>query len=658
MSLHSGNAQLKRVLLAAAICLSSSLALAHSAFAQSGAVQSAPSPLPFPAQIPAARDTPYPGLLTLSVDATDLDRRIFKVRQQIPVSGPGPMTLLFPRWLPGKHWAAGELHALAGLIITAGGQRLEWSRDPVEMGAFHVVVPAGAERLDLEFQYLSPTAGDQGRIVVTPEMMNVQWNNMALYPAGYFTRQIRIQPSIRLPENWTYGVALETESVKDGVVTFKPVGFDTLVDSPMFAGRWGRKIDLDPGGRSRVTLNVFADDPELLEASPQQIALHRAVVAQADRLFGARHYDHYDFLLALSDRLGGIGVEHQRSSENGTLPRYFLDWDRVPSARELLPHEYTHSWNGKYRRPADLWTPDFTTPMRDSLLWVYEGQTQYWGQVLSARSGLLSRQDALDGLALTAATYDYRVGRAWRQMSDTTNDPIIAARRPLPWTSWQRSEDYYSEGLLIWLDADTLIRELSGGKKSLDDFARAFFGVNDGDWGQLTYRFEDVVATLNAVQPYDWSGFLKTRLASHGPGAPLDGVARGGYRLVYAEKPTAYFIGNETRRKITDLTFSLGVSVNREGEVTAVQWDGPAFKAGLVDGEKIVAVNGVAFDGDRLKAAVTAAKGSAAPLELIIKSGDRYRVTAIPYHDGLRYPRFERVAGAPDRLGDILAAKR
>ena len=639
---------MKSVLFAAAISLSSTLADA----------QSAPQPLPPAAPAPAARDIPYPGLLKLSVDATDVERRIFRVREQIPVAAPGPMTLYFPRWLPGKHWQAGELHALAGLVITAGGARVEWTRDPVEMGAFHIDVPPGAASLELEFQYLSPTAPDQGRIVVTPEMMNVQWNNMALYPAGYFTRQIRIQPSIRLPEGWSYGVALEPESAKDGVVTFRPVTFDTLVDSPMFAGRWSRKIDLDPGGRSRVTLNVFADDPDLLEATPRQIELHRAMVAQADRLFGARHYDHYDFLFALSDRLGGIGVEHQRSSENGALPRYFLDWDRIPSARELLPHEYTHSWNGKYRRPADLWTPDFTTPMRDSLLWVYEGQTQYWGQVLAARSGLLSRQDSLDGLALTAASYDYRVGRAWRQLSDTTNDPIIAARRPLPWTSWQRSEDYYSEGLLIWLDADTLIRELSGGKKSLDDFAKAFFGVNDGDWGQLTYRFEDVVAALNAVQPYDWAGFLKARLSSHGPGAPLEGLTRGGYRLVYTDKPTAYFTGNEARRKVTDLTFSLGLAVNRDGEVTSVQWDGPAFKAGLVDGEKIIAVNGLAFDGDKLKEAITDAKGAAAPMELIIKSGDRYRIVQVGYHDGLRYPRLERLAGVPDRLGDIITARK
>jgi predicted metalloprotease with PDZ domain len=296
--------------------------------------------------------------------------------------------------------------------------------------------------------------------------------------------------------------------------------------------------------------------------------------------------------------------------------------------------------------------------MRDSLLWVYEGQTQYWGYVLAARSGLLSKQEALDAIGATAATYDNRVGRAWRQMSDTTNDPIIASRRAIPWTSWQRSEDYYSEGQLIWLDADTLIREQSGGRKSLDDFAKAFFGVNDGDWSQLTYDFDEVVRTLNAVQPYDWAKFLNDRLGSHGPGAPLDGVTRGGYRLVYTDTPTEYFKSAETRRKATDLTYSLGLTLNKGGDLTAVQWDGPAFKAGLTDGMKVIAVNGLAYDAARIKDAVQRARGAGDPVELIVKAGDRYRTVTIPYKGGLRYPRLERVAGAPDRLGEILNPRR
>ncbi|MDO8378973.1 M61 family metallopeptidase [Phenylobacterium sp.] len=640
---------LKRALFAtAALALASTGALAQSA---------GPQPVPLPAPIPAPQDKPYPGLVTLSVDATDLDRRIFRVKETIPVAQPGPMTLLYPSWIPGNHAPRGPIDKLAGLVITGNDKPLEWTRDPVDVSAFHIDVPADVKFLELNFQYVSPTDPDQGRVVVTPEMMNVQWFALALYPAGHFTRQIQIEPAIRLPSGWDFATALETAAPGE-VTRFKPVSFETLMDSPMFAGRYVKKLDLDPGGRSRVTLNVVADDPSLLEIKPAQLAAHRAMVAQADRLYGARHYDHYDFLFALSDRMGGIGVEHQRSSENGTAPRYFLDWDKLPVTRDLLPHEYTHSWNGKYRRPADLWTANFNTPMRNSLLWVYEGQTQYWGHVLAARAGLLSKQEALDALAATAATYDNRVGRAWRAMEDTTNDPIVGARRPQAWTSWQRSEDYYSEGQLIWLDADTLIREQTKGKKSLDDFAKAFFGVNDGDWGQLTYDFDEVVKTLNAVHPHDWAGFLKTRLEGHGPGAPLDGVTRGGYRLVYGETPTDYAKSNETRRKITDFTYSLGLTLGKDGDLTAVQWEGPAFKAGLADGMKLIAVDGLAYDPDRLKDAVTAAKGGKAPIELLVKSGERYRTVKIDYHGGLRYPRFERVAGTPARLDDILAPRK
>lgn len=622
------------------------------------AAQSAPQPLPMPAPVSAPQDVPYPGVIKLAVDATDLDHRIFRVRQTIPLSGPGPVTLLYPEWLPGNHAPRGPIQNLAGLTITAGGQRVEWTRDPVDVFAFHVTPPAGAQALELEFQFLSPTAVDQGRVVMTPEMLNLQWNAMALYPAGHFTRQITVEPSVRLPAGWSFGTALETAATADGVTTFKPVSFETLVDSPMFAGRWYKRVELDPGGPSRVTLNIVADAPENLEAKPEQLELHKALVRQADKLYGARHYDHYDFLLALTDRMGGIGLEHHRSSENGVPPEYFTDWDKMAPERDLLPHEYTHSWNGKFRRPADLWTPTFSTPMRNSLLWVYEGQTQYWGYVLAARSGLLTRQQALDAIAATAALYDARVGRLWRAVGDTVNDPIIASRRPIPWNSWQRSEDYYSEGQLIWLDADTLIREKSGGRRSLDDFARTFFGVGDGDWGVRPYDFDEVVATLNKVQPHDWASFLKSRLEGHGPGAPLDGLARGGYRLVYTDTPTAYALDDEAGRKIVDLTYSVGLVLNREGEVRNVLWEGPAFKAGLAIGAKLIAVNGLAYDAEKLKAAIKAAKGGGEPIELIVKVGDRFRTVRVDYHDGLRYPRLERIAGAPARLDDILTAKK
>ena len=645
---------------AAFLALASTLALAAAAHAQSSSgLGASPGPQPLPPQAPIAtpQDAAYPGVIQLSVDATDLDRRIFKVRETIPIAQTGPVTLLYPKWLPGNHSPSGPLSDFAGLVVRANGQVVPWRRDPAEVFAFHLDAPAGATQLEVEFQFVSPTTKDQGRIVVTPEMLNLQWNQVVLYPAGYFARRIAIQPSMRLPAGWKFASALDGASRAGEEVRFAATNLETLVDSPVFAGRWFKEIDLDAKGRAPVRLNIIADNAEDLDASDEQLALHKSLVRQADALFGARHYDHYDFLLALTDRMGSIGLEHHRSSENSSATHYFTEWSKDAPYRDLLPHEYVHSWNGKFRRPADLWTPDYSTPMRDSLLWVYEGQTQYWGQVLAARSGLWTKEQALDALAMTAALYGGRPGRSWRSVEDTTNDPIISARRPIPWTSWQRSEDYYSEGLLVWLDVDTLIRERSGGKRSLDDFARAFFGVNDGSWTPLTYGFDDVVAALNKVQPYDWAGFLRARLIDVAPTPPFGGLERGGWRLVFSDKPTAFWKDNEARRRGSDFSYSIGLSIGRDGVIDGVQWDGPAFKAGLAVGGKVLAINGEAYDADDLKAAITEAKTGREPIQLLVQTGEHFKTVPIDYHGGLRYPKLERIEGTPDRLSAILAPR-
>jgi predicted metalloprotease with PDZ domain len=618
------------------------------------AVAQAPlTPLPLP--IGAPKDTPYPGTIRLAVDATDVTRHIFRVRETIPVLS-GPLTLLYPKWLPGTHRPDGRVDALAGLVIKANGERLRWVRDTVDVFAFHVDVPAEAKNLELEYQFLSAVDGNEGRIVTTPEMLNLQWTSVVLFPAGHFVGQITFEPSMLLPDNWQFATALETASASGPSTTFKAVSLETLADSPVFAGRHVRRFDLGTPGLPPVRLNVFADRADLLEAKPEHLEAHRALVTQAYRLFNSHHYDRYDFLLALSDRMGGIGLEHHRSSENATAPTYFTEWDKVPDTRQLLPHEYAHSWNGKFRRPADLWTANYNEPMRNSLLWIYEGQTQYWGYVLEARAGLLTKEQALDALAVTAANVQLRPGREWKSLQDTTNDPIIAMRRAIPSRSWQRSEDYYLEGELVWLDVDTSIRELSDGKKSLDDFARAFFGIKNGQWVPETYDLDSVVETLTAVQPYDWAAFLHDRLENHGA-APLDGIARGGYKLVYSDTPSDYFRKMETRRKATDLTFSLGLVVGRENKLTDVLWGGPAHAAGLTVGTQIIAVDGLAYDNDRLKDTVAAAKKSGAAIELLIKNGDRYSTVHIDFHEGLHYPHLERDANVPARLDQILSPR-
>jgi predicted metalloprotease with PDZ domain len=640
---------LKSALFAAAL-----LAAASPVFAQPSA---GPQPAPMPPPIPAPQDVAYPGVIRLEVDATDTQRRIIRVRQTIPLARSGRVTLLYPQWLPGNHAPRGPIEKVAGLVVKAGGKVIPWTRDPLEVYAFHVETPAGAQELEVEFQFLSPTASNQGRVVVTPEMLNLQWNAVALYPAGYYSRRITVQPTLRLPEGWRYGVALDTESFEGGVARFRPVDLETLVDSPLFAGRHYRLVDLDPGAQIPVRLHMFADVPGELEAKPDQVAKHRSLVAQADKLFGARHFDRYEFLLAISDRLGSIGLEHHRSSENQVDTGYFTAWDAAVGDRNLLPHEYAHSWDGKHRRPAELWTPSFNTPMRGGLLWVYEGQDQYWGYVLGARSGITTKDEALEALAATAAVYETRAGRRWRTVEDTTLDPVISARRPQPWISWQRSEDYYSEGQLVWLDADTLIRERSGGRRSLDDFARRFYG---GEGGRVTvkpYTFDDVVAALNAVEPYDWAQFLTERVRDVAPRPPLDGLERGGWRLVYTETPTSYFKAIESSSKTVNLSYSLGVTLNREAEVTGVLWDSPAFNAGLTVSSRVVAVNGIAYDADKLKAAITEAK-SGRPIELLVKAGDHFRTVSIDYRGGLRYPRLQRISGKPDLLGTIYSPLR
>jgi predicted metalloprotease with PDZ domain len=614
------------------------------------AQNSEPEAQPIVDSIPAARDVAWPGVLNLSVDASDNIRGIFRVRETIPLGQAGPLTLLYPKWLPGNHSPGGPIAALAGIQFAADGRSIPWRRDPVDVFAFHIDVPQGAARVEAQFQYLAPTDATQGRIATTPEMTDLQWNAVVLYPAGYYVRRINVEASLKLPEGWQAGTALEVAAQEGSMIRFKPVALDTLVDSPVFAGRHFRVETLAPG----VRLNIVADEPEHLAATEEQLQAHRNLVTQAVKLFGAQHYDHYDFLLALSSREGAIGLEHHRSSENAVSGGYFTEWTNNMPRRDLLPHEYTHSWNGKYRRPADLWTPDYRTPMRDSLLWVYEGQTDFWGFVLAARAGLLSRDATLGALAYLAARLDTDAGRTWRPLQDTTDDPIIAQRRPKGWRSWQRSEDYYREGLLIWLDADSLIRERSRNQRSLDDFARAFFGMKDRDWGELTYNFDDVVSALNQVQSNDWAAFFRARLDQVSEHAPLDGFTRGGCRLVYTNTPTEWFKANEKMRKSTDLWFSGGFVLGREGEITEVAWDSPAFNAGLTVGSKLIAVNDRALDTDELKAAIKARRS---PLRLLLRTGDLFHTTQLEYDGGLRYPKLEKTGTEPGTLDALLAPR-
>lgn len=627
----------------------------------------------------AARGDPapaaWPGVIALAVDATDLDRRIVRVQQTLPLAAPGAqrLALRYARYLPGGHGPYGDVTRLAGLSIRAGDTRLAWRRDAADPFSFLVDVPAGATRLSIDFQYLAPVRGSSERISITREMLGIEWETVVLYPAGPAVAAIRVAPRLRLPPQWRQASALRaeggmpTQPGADGWVDFAPVSLETLVDSPLFAGRHVKAVPLDTAHAAKpVTLTLLADEPGALEASSKQLDAHRALVVQADKLFGgARHFRHYDLMLALSDEFGGMGLEHHESSENGLRPDYFKDWDLSIRGRELLAHEYAHSWNGKYRRPADLTTPDYHQPMGNSLLWAYEGLTEYWGHVLAVRAGLTTPEQARDRLANVVAEVDARSGRRWRPLQDTVIDPAIGPGPSREWDEWQRNADYYDEAQLVWLDADLTLRALSGGRRSLDDFARAFFGAAggptrtraDGSIAPRPYTEDELYAALNALQPNDWRRFFRERLDHLG--APTPGLAASGWRLAWADEESRFqanergWDGDSGTERPQNLAYSLGLRLIEDGTITQVFWSSPAFDAGLTKGMSVVAVNDHAYKPERLEAAVRANRDGSASIRLLVRDGELYRSIAIDWRGGLRYPRLERVPGVPDRLGAL-----
>lgn len=613
-----------------------------------------PQPLSQPLSIPEPDDIDYCGVLNLHVDATDVLRRVFRVHEIIPVAQSGILTLLLPKWLPGYHAPQAPIELLAGLEFEALGKRLHWSRHPTEVYAFHVNVPEGTEQIEARFQFLSPTESSQGRVVVGRDVLNLEWNCVVLYPAGHFARRIAVATSLTLPDEWQLASALPVQSREGATTRFEQIQLDELIDSPVMAGRHYRRVDLDDGN---VALNIFADASHQLEASEEMLVPHREVVRQADLLFGHRPFDRFEVLLALSDDIGSIGVEHHRSCEIASVPNYFSDWDKTYPRRDSFPHEYIHGWNGKHRRGADSWAPCFYQPIRNSLMWVYEGQTQYWDRVLTTRSGLWTQEQTLGALADIAATHDMQAGSRWRPMADTTKDPIIAARSPLPWPSWQRSEDYYTEGALVWLDVDTRLREMSGDERSLDDFARTFFEAQaPADGVTRTYLFDDVVRTLSDIADYDWAGFFIDKLQNTRGEAPLAGIERGGYSLVYRDTPTSFWRAKEKLTGTTSFIFSLGLTVSSDGKVGEVRWESPAYDAKITKGMTLIGVGGLSFSAKELSRAIQAA-GEGELIHLLVQDGRHQRQVAIECPGGHRYPHLEPIAGARLRLDDILAPK-
>jgi len=598
-----------------------------------------------------------PPTVTIFVDATTAPRKIFHATLKIPAS-PGDLTLYYPKWIPGEHAPDGPVNDLAGLKFTAGGETLKWRRDLLDGFTVHVEVPAGEAEVNAELDFLSPAtyeAGFSAGSSATDKMAVLSWNQLLLYPKGWKSDDINYSASLKLPAGWKFGTPLPVTSQSGDELHFATVSLTTLVDSPVIAGEFVKIVPLasDPS----VELDIAADSAAALAASQEVWDHYKNLVVQANKLFGAHHYRDYHFLFSLSDHVAHFGLEHHESNDSRVNERGLVDENARKVEAGLLPHEYVHSWNGKYRRPADLATPDYQEPMRDDLLWVYEGLTNYLGFVLTARSGLLNADQARDTLALTAAALDHIPGRQWRNLQDTADAAPELYFSPNAWHSWRRGTDFYEEDTLNWLWVDVVIREQSKGKKSIDDFCKLFHGAPSGPPMVKTYTFDDVVTALNQVVAYDWRGFWTERLTSHGPGAPLGGIEGSGWKVVYDETPSEMLSADQGTSRSLNAVYSVGLDLTDDGVITDTIEGMPAAKAGIGPGMKLVAVNGRKFTPDVLLDALQAGKNGSQPLDLIVENTDYYLVFHLDYHGGKKYPHLVRDESKTDVLSEILKAK-
>ncbi|MFZ1156801.1 MAG: M61 family peptidase [Candidatus Sulfotelmatobacter sp.] len=595
--------------------------------------------------------------VTLFVDASTAPRKIFHTTLKIPAT-PGDLTLYYPKWIPGEHAPDGPVIDLAGLKFSAGGKTLKWRRDLLDGFTIHVEVPAGESEVNAELDFLSPATFEGGFSAgssATDKLAVISWNQVLLYPKGFKSDDINYSASLKLPEGWKFGTPLPISKQTGNEIHFTTVSLTTLVDSPVITGEFLKVVPLaqDP----LTEMDIAADSAAALDA-PQEVWDHyKNLVEQANKLFGAHHYRDYHFLYTLSDHVAHFGLEHHESDDSRVDENGLVDETARKAEASLLPHEYVHSWNGKYRRPADLATPDYEQPMKDDLLWVYEGLTNYLGFVLTARSSLLTDGQDREDLALTAADMDHVPGREWRNLQDTADAAPELYFAPRAWSSWRRSTDFYPEGTLDWLWADVIIRQQSKGTKSLDDFCQLFHGAPSTGPILKTYTFDDVVNTLNQVVPYDWRGFWTERLTNHGPGAPLGGIEGSGWKVVYDETPSEMERGAEGAFHFLDVVFSIGLRLREDGTISDTIEGLPAAKAGIGPGMKLIGVNGRKFSNEVLRDALKAGKTSSQPLELLVENTDYYKTYKLDYHGGEKYPHLVRDESKPDLLTDILKAK-
>ena len=596
--------------------------------------------------------------ITLTVDATEAPRKIFHARLTIPAS-PGTLTVYYPKWIPGEHGPTGPIQDLAGLVFTANnGQSLKWRRDLLDGWTFHVEVPDGVSSVDATLDFISPTGGEDGLFTAgasaTDKLTVISWNTLLLYPAGWPADELTYEASLRLPNGWKFGSPLPVASQANGEIKFQPAPLTTLIDSPVISGEYLRVVPL--ADNPPQEMDIAADSAAALDAPPAVFDHYKSLTDQAKKLFGAQHFRDYHFIYSLSDHVAHFGLEHHESNDSRSPERALVDPEARLLSAGLLSHEYVHSWNGKYRRPADLTTPDYEKPMQDDLLWVYEGLTSYLGDVLSARSGIRTPEQFRDSVASISARLDHTPGRTWRNLQDTADaEPFFQFTAP-EWESWRRSVDYYDEDVLNWLWVDMIIRQQTHDAKSIDDFCHLFHGAPSGPPEVKTYTFQDVVQALNQIASYDWAGFWTERLTNHGPGAPLNGLEASGWKLVYDETRSELERAEEGESG-ADASYSIGLSLRSDGRIIDTVEGMPAAKAGIGPDMKLIAVNGKKFSGDVLRDALRQGKTTSTPLELLVENADYYRTFKLDYHGGEKYPHLGRDDSKPDELTEIIKPK-
>lgn len=596
--------------------------------------------------------------LDLKLDASDAPRRLFHARLTIPVK-PGPLRLAYPKWIPGEHGPNGPIADLANLRFTANGKPIPWRRDDVNMYVVTLDIPRGVDSIEAAYDFISPpeSGGFSSGSSTSSQLMVVSWNQVLLYPEGAPADQLQLQASLQVPRGWRFGTALPIAQETGDSITFKPASLNTLIDSPVSAGRFYRTINISPDSRPPHYVHLAGDSAESIDIPQSLTDSYKQLVRETGVLYGARHYREYHFLVTLSDHIAHFGLEHHESSDNRVSEDALTTDEGRKLNATLLSHEMTHSWNGKYRRPAGLATGDFEKPMKGELLWIYEGLTTYLGNILAPRSGLHTPDDYRQTLALTAASLDNRPGRKWRPLADTAIAAQFLYSTRGDYDNLRRGVDFYPEGELIWLEADVTIRTLSQNRKSLDDFVRAFFGGSNTAAEVKPYTLDDVITSLNTVQPYNWKQFFDERVYQIRDRAPLGGIHNAGWRLVYRDKPTAMQTAADSRSKSTDLRFSLGITVREDGSLGDVVIGSPADQAGLAPATRLIAVNGRQYKSAALRQAVNNAKGSGEPIDLLIRDGEYYKTYRVTCTTGERYPDLERDSAKPDLLTDIISPK-